>query len=140
MLVRSAYQSSIWQQSSIYQSSNLPISSFPQHPSAIPWERQRGLIRVTAKLNGQRLAGAWRQTHAEVRRINGNGLPSHHDARDLVLAVTTALDYRVSILERMRIDERQRDAFGRNFLHEGGDVLGQPGAVPVRIEVAHLSV
>ena len=57
---------------------------------------------------------------------------------DMVLAITTSLDHRGSILERIGVHKRQRHAFGADFLDERGDIFCKSRPAPDGIEVTHL--
>lgn len=97
-------------------------------------------MRISLKPNRQRIAGAGRQPHAEIRRVDGERTPANHDAGDVVLAVSAGLDYRSSMCEGMCVHERHSYAFRGDFLDEGGDIFGETRATPLGIEVTHLCV
>ena len=80
-------------------------------------------------------ASSRRNTARQRRRI------AHpRDAREMMLAVPTPLDYRVSILRTEAYSRASASRLRAGCLDQGRDVLGQPGAAPVRIEGTHLCV
>src|SRR5262245_14024771 len=97
---------------------------------------QSRLIHETLHFEHDAAAGARGEAHVQLRRTDSSRFTVATGFAEAMFAVAAGLNDDTAGFERVRVDQGQRRFIGGHLFDQGGHVVGQAGATPVRIEVA----